>query len=181
MRFADFDFALAIGTDRRRDLIPIQWFAVIACTYLLVVQDGRIAQDPVSLLILLAPLGSMLIFLRLPDAVFTHRFFPQTMAIVDTILISAAIVLNRESPWDLFLVFFFGVLIAAIGENFLQIIGGCLIAGVLSVVIIPVSTGTSFSLDANTLLRIPLLFGSSLLYGYLAAVVEERHLMPDHG
>lgn len=174
MRFADFDFALAIGTDRRRDLIPIQWFAVIACTYLLVVQDGRIAQDPVSLMILLAPLGSMLIFLRLPDAVFTHRFFPQTMAIVDTILISAAIVLNRESPWDLFLVFFFGVLIAAIGENFLQIIGGCLIAGVLSVVIIPVSTGTSFSLDANTLLRIPLLFGSSLLYGYLADQVKRE-------
>ena len=59
--------------------------------------------------------------------------------------------------------FFFGVLIAASGENFLQVIGGCLIAGVLSVVIIPVSTGASFSVDANMLLRIPLLFGSSLL------------------
>ncbi len=123
---------------------------------------------------LLGPLGSMLIFLRLPEAVFTHRFFPHTMAIVDTILISTAIVLNRESPWDLFLVFFFGVLIAAIGENFLQVIGGCLIAGVLSVVIIPVSTGASFSVDANMLLRIPLLFGSSLLYGYLADQVKRE-------
>jgi hypothetical protein len=103
----------------KRDLVPIQWFAVIACAYLLVVQDGRIAQDPVSLLMLLGPLGSMLIFLRLPQAVFTHHFFfPHTMAIVDTILTSTAIVFNRESPWDLFLVFFFGVLIAAIGENF---------------------------------------------------------------
>ena len=73
MRCADFNFAVAIGTDRKRDLVPIQWFAVIACTYLLIVQDGRIAH---------------------------------TMAIVDTILISTAIVLNRESPWDLFLVFF---------------------------------------------------------------------------
>jgi len=174
MSFADFNFAVAIGTDRKRDLIPIQWFAVIACAYLLIVQDGRIAQDPVSLLMLLAPLGSMVIFLRLPEAVFMHRFFPHAMAIVDTILISTAIALNRQSPWDLFLVFFFGVLIAAIGANFLQIIGGCLIAGVLSVVIVPVSTGASFSLDANTLLRIPLLFGSSLLYGYLADQVKRE-------
>src|SRR5919109_1234542 len=174
MRFPDFNFTVAIGTDRRRDLIPIQWFAVISCAYLLVVQDGRIAHDAVSLLMLLGPLGSMMIFLRLPDAVFMHRFFPHSMAIVDTILISTAIVLNRESPWDLFLVFFFGVLIAAIGENFLQIIGGCLIAGILSVVIIPVSTGASFSVDANTLLRIPLLFGSSLLYGYLADQVKRE-------
>lgn len=174
MSFADFNFAVAIGTDRKRDLIPIQWFAVIACAYLLVVQDGRIAQDPVGLLMLLAPLGSMLIFLRLPEAVFMHRFFPHTMAIVDTMLISTAIALNRQSPWDLFLVFFFGILIAAIGANFLQIIGGCLIAGVLSVVIVPVSTGASFSVDANTLLRIPLLFGSSLLYGYLADQVKRE-------
>src|SRR5919106_3060474 len=145
MRFADFNFAVAIGTDRRRDLIPIQWFAVISCTYLLVVHDGRIAHDPVTLLMLLGPLGSMMIFLRLPEPVFMHRFFPHTMAIVDTILISTAIVLNRESPWALFLVFFFGVLIAAIGENFLQIIGGCLVAGVLSGVFIPVLTGARFS------------------------------------
>jgi len=49
-----------------------------------------------------------------------------------------------------------------------------LIAGVLSVVIVPVSTGASFSVDANTLLRIPLLFGSSLLYGYLADQVKRE-------
>lgn len=174
MRFVDYNFPLTIGTDRRQDLIQIQWFVVIACAYLLVVQDGRLTDAPVSLLMLLAPLGSMLIFLRLPEAVFMHRFFPSTMAIVDTILISTAIVLNRQSPWDLFLVFFFGILIAAIGANFLQIIGGCLIVGVLSVVIIPVSTGASFLVDANTLLRIPLLFGSSLLYGYLADQVKRE-------
>jgi hypothetical protein len=117
-------------------LIQIQWFVVIACAYLIVIQDGHLAQDIVSHSMLIAPLTSMLIFLRLPEAVFMHRFFPQTMAIVDTILISTAIVFNRESPWDLFLVFFFGILVAAIGENLLQIIGGCLVVGVLSLVVV---------------------------------------------
>jgi signal transduction histidine kinase len=166
--------AVASGNDRRRDLTQIQWFVVITSGYLLVVQDNRLAQDPLSLLLLAGPLLSMLIFLRLPDAVIMHRSFPQIMALVDTILICTALIVNRESPWDLFLLFFFGVLVAAIGENFLQIIGGCLLVGVLSIVIIPVSTGASFSLDSNMLLRIPLLLGSSLLYGYLADQVKRE-------
>ena len=164
----------AAGTDRRQDLTQIQWFVVIASCYLLVVQDNQLAQDPLSLLLLTGPLASMLIFLRLPDAAIGHRTFPQIMALVDTVLICTAIIVNRDSPWDLCLVFFFGVLIAAIGENFLQIIVGCLLAGILSIVIIPVSTGGSFSFDTNTLLRIPLLFGSSLLYGYLADQVKRE-------
>ena len=166
--------ALAAGSDRRRDLTQIQWFVVIACSYLLIVQDNQLAQDPLSLLLLAGPLLSMLIFLRLPDAAIMHGSFPHIMAAIDTILICTALIVNRESPWDLCLLFFFGVFIAAIGENFLQIIGGCLLVGILSIVIIPVSTGASFSLDSNTLLRIPLLLGSSLLYGYLADQVKRE-------
>ncbi len=166
--------SLAAGNNRRRDLTQIQWFVVITSSYLLVVQDNQLAQDPLSLLLLVGPLASMLIFLRLPDAAIMCRSFPQIMAAVDTVLICTALIVNRESPWDLFLLFFFGILVAAIGENFLQIIGGCLLVGILSIVIIPVSTGASFSLDSNTLLRIPLLLGSSLLYGYLADQVKRE-------
>ena len=174
MTLSNLPLALRAGSDRRRDLIHIQWFVVIACSYLLVIQDDQLAQDSVSLLLLSGPLVSMLVFLRLPEAAFTRRSFPQIMAAVDTVLICTAIIVNRQSPWDLCLVFFFGVLIAAIGESFLQIIVGCLLVGVLSVVIIPVSTGNTFSLDSNTLLRIPLLLGSSLLYGYLADQVKRE-------
>jgi signal transduction histidine kinase len=174
MKLSSLQIAVSDGSERRRDLEQIQWFVVIACSYLLLVQDDQLSLDPVSLLMLIGPLGSMLIFLRLPEAVFKHPSFPPVMAVVDTILICTAIVMNRQSPWDLVLVFFFGVLIAAIGENFLQIIGACLIVGIFSVVIIPVSTGASFSVDGNTLLRIPLLLGSALLYGYLADQVKRE-------
>src|SRR4026208_814501 len=91
----------AAGTDRRQDLTQIQWFVVIASCYLLVVQDNQLAQDPLSLLLLTGPLASMLIFLRLPDAAIGHRTFPQIMALVDTVLICTAIIVNRDSPWDL--------------------------------------------------------------------------------
>jgi signal transduction histidine kinase len=174
MKFTDFNIPLTIGTDRRSDLIHIQWFVVIASSYLLLVRDSQFIDDSLSLVMLVGPLASMLVFLRLPQSFFAHRYFPQVIAVVDTLLLSTAIVLNRESPWDLCLVFFFGILIAAIGENFLQIIVGCLVAGILSVVIIPASRGGQFALDGNSLLRIPLLFGAALLYGYLADQVKRE-------
>ncbi len=174
MSLINFQIGLTTGNERRRDLIQIQWFVVIACSYLLLVREDKLAQDSLTLLLLAAPLMSMLVFLRLPERIFAHPLFPQVMAGVDTALICMAVIMNRQSPWDLILVFFFGVLIAAIGENLLQIIGGCLVVGIFSVVIVPISTGAEFSLDSNTLLRIPLLLGSSLVYGYLGDQVKRE-------
>jgi len=49
--------------------------------------------------------------------------------------------------------------------------------GVFSLLIVPVSRGVSFELDANILLRIPLLFGAAIVYGYLADQLKrERRL-----
>jgi len=165
---------LTFGENRKKDLIHIQWFVAIASSYLLLVRDGRFVQDPVNLFLLFAPLGSILIFFRLPETVFAHRFFPQAMALADTVLICMAIVFNKESPWDLFLVFFFGIFIAAIGENLLQVVTGCLVLSVVSVVIVPLSGKGSFQIDSDTLLRVPLLFGASLVYGYLADQVKKE-------
>lgn len=170
----NFQIGLTTGSERRRDLIQIQWFVVIACSYLLLVRDDQLAQDSLTFLLLAAPLTSMLVLLRLPERVFAERWFPQVLVAVDTALICLAVIMNRQSPWDLCLVFFSGILIAAIGENLLQIIGGCLVVGIFSVFIVPISTGAQFSLDSNTLLRIPLLLGSSLVYGYLADQVKRE-------
>src|SRR5713226_3036602 len=101
---------LSLGADKKKDLIHIQLFVAIASSYLLLVRDGEFAHDPISLFLLVAPLGSILIFLRLPDSTFSHRLFPQAMAVADTAIICTAIVFNKQSPWDLFLVSFFSVL-----------------------------------------------------------------------
>ena len=160
--------------DKKRELIQVQWFVVIACSYLLIVQDGQVVHDPLSLLLLSLPLGMMAGFLRLPESAYSHRLFPATMAVVDAVLFSTAIVYNRQSPWDLCLVFFLGVLISAIGENLLQIIIGAVLVGVFSVLIVPVLGNGDFAFDANTLLRIPLIFGASLVYGHLTDQIKRE-------
>src|SRR5258706_5325850 len=111
MKFVDLNLPLTFGTDRRRDLTQIQWFVTIACVYLILVQDSRIVTDPVSLLMLIGPLGSMLVFLRLPDAAVSHRYFPQVLAGVGFVILFKGILLKRRLTLGLFLVLFFGFLV----------------------------------------------------------------------
>jgi len=165
---------VSLETNKKKDLIQIQWFVTIACCYLLLFDKGEVIQDPLNILLLIAPLGSILIFLRLPETVFAHRLFPQAMAIADTVLISTAIIVNKQSPWDLFLVYFFGIFIAAIGENLVQIVVACLGLSVISVVIEPLSGKGDIAFDPATLLRIPLFFGASVVYGYLSDQVKRE-------
>ena len=159
-------------TDKKKNVICIQWFVLIATSYLVLFRSGQVVREPLAYLLLLAPLGGMLVLQRLPQSAFDHRFFPQTFAVLDTILISIAIAFNRESPWDLLLIFFFGIFIAAIGESLTQIVIGCLVLSIISVVIVPLSSNGAFQFDSDTLLRIPLIFGASVVYGYLADQVK---------
>lgn len=169
-----FDASSSHSSDKRRDLIQIQWFVAIACSYLLIVENGEVVQDSTSLLLLVMPLASIAVILRLPESMFEHRFFPPSMVAVDTLLFFIAIIFNRQSPWDLCLIFFFGILIAAIGDNLIQIIIGSLIIGIVSVLIFPLTTDGDFEIHSNTLLRIPLLFGAALVYGHLADQVKRE-------
>ncbi len=111
-------FPSSLGSNKRRDLIQIQWFVAITCCYLLLFEEDQINYSPTNLALLTLPLGSVLVFSRLPESAFAHRFFPQAMALMDTALFSTAIIFNRQSPWDLVLVFFFGIFISAIGGEF---------------------------------------------------------------
>lgn len=158
--------------DKRRALISVQWVVVIGTSYLLLFNQGQVVEDLWVFTFVLVLLASILVFHKLPQTIFHHKLFPHVLVVVDTIFISLGIGLNRESPWDLFLIFFFGLFIAAIGESLIQIVMGCLILSILSVVIGPFPTMTRLQIDSDLLIRIPFLFGVFILYGYLAEQVK---------
>jgi signal transduction histidine kinase len=174
--FFSISFPAVLGefTDKKENLLCIQWFVVVATCYLVIFRSGQIAQDPLSYLLVIIAFGSILALQRMPPSVFDHSLSPKVLVVVDTILISTAITLNRESPWDLLLLFFFAIFIAAIGEGLLQIVTGCIALSVISIFIVPIARQGEFVLHADHLLRIPLLFGASLLYGYLVDQVKRE-------
>lgn len=159
---------------KRANLICVQWFVAIATSYLCLFREGSIVLEAGTLAFVSTVLASMLVFQHLPQWLFERALFYQGLVVVDTALISVAIALNKESPWDLLLMFFFAIFIAAIGENLLRIALTCLGLGIVSVWLFPLAGHEPLRLDAETLLRIPLLFGSSLVYGYMADQVKNE-------
>ena len=161
-------------SNKKKTIITLQWVVVIGTAYLVLFSEGHLATSLWAYCTVLALLTSMMALLHFPDATFNHRFFPHALVLTDTILVSAGILSNKESPWDLFLVFFFGLFIAGIGENLIKIILGCLIISVVSILISRSWSDGAYLLSSNTLLRVPFIFGVSLLYGYLADQVRKE-------
>jgi len=158
---------------RKNTLISLQWVLVIVTSYFVLFSKGQTINDPRSFLLIVFCLAFMLVLYRLPLRVYGHKFFAPILVVMDTLFTTVAIGLNSENPWDLFIVFYFGLFIAAIGESLLQIVAGCLIITIVSVAFSTYQGGMS-ALDSEILMRIPFIFGVSLLYGYLGSQVKKE-------
>jgi len=173
-----FRMSFDVLADKKKNTIGVQWFVTIAIAYLLLFRNGEVSQNPLAYFLLALALASAIIIQRLPESAFNRPVFCQALMIIDTVLMSAAIYLNNESSWDLLLIFFFGILIAAIAENLLQVVLTAFLLGLTSVFISPADL--EFRLRPDGLLRVSLLFGASILYGYLAEQVKvEKRMKAD--
>ncbi len=162
--------------DKKHTIIILQWLVAIVTSYLLLFNRGELSEDPKVYGIILIFLACSLILQRLPSDFFHHRFFDTALLISDTILISASIYMNRDVPWDLFLFYFFILFLAAIGENMVRIvIGSVLISIVYLGLLIQQGKGIG-QIGPEVFVRIPFLFGASILYGYLSENAKKEKI-----
>jgi signal transduction histidine kinase len=159
-------------SEKKSTLVTLQWFVVIGTSYLSLFSKGSFVQDVRGHVLIIALLASILILQRLPDHLLAHRYFNPALVIADTAMILVAIGLNQTTPWDLYLLFFFCIFIAGIGESLPQVVVGCLLISVIFLVFSMSHGSGSYLLDSEMLLRVPFLFGVSILYGYLAEQVK---------
>ncbi|MFB3123223.1 MAG: sensor histidine kinase, partial [Candidatus Binatia bacterium] len=82
--------------------------------------------------------------------------------------LSAAIYVNRHISWELFLLYFFVLFLAAMGESMLKIVLGSVIINVVYVGLLVQQGRDILQLGSDVFIRIVFLFGVSILYGYLA-------------
>jgi signal transduction histidine kinase len=154
--------------DNRTVFITLQWLVAISTSYLSLFVEGELVDDPRVSALAVALLASVLVLYRLPRELFQRRFFPHGVIVIDTILISIGIALNRENPWDLFILLFFAIFVAAIGDRLVEIVAACLVLS-LGVLAVSQLQGKSLSeLDPHVFYRIPFVFAVSILYGYIA-------------
>ena len=158
--------------DDRNAIIAIQWLVAIGTSYLLfAVHDWTLTTPLQALLVLLCLISAPLVQ-RIPDNIFDRRIIEPTLLAVDSILIISAITLSQDTPWDLLLLFFFCVFIAVICENILQIAVACFLLSLVFVLFVSPTTVNVSAIDANSLIRVPFMFGISIFYGHLASQVK---------
>ncbi|MBI2539234.1 MAG: hypothetical protein HYW04_05500, partial [Deltaproteobacteria bacterium] len=161
---------------KKKAISILQWLVAIVTSYLLLFSKGDISEDPWVFGLIVIFLASPLVLQHLPEAAFEHRYFDIGLLVVDTVLISASIYMNREANWDLFLFYFFILFLAAIGENMIRIVVGSVLISVVYLGLLVQQGKDLMQIGPELFVRIPFLFGASVLYGYLSEnAKKEKH------
>src|SRR5882724_905238 len=157
----------------RNAIIAIQWLVAIGTSYLIFASHDWSLTDPLLALVILVCLVSASVLKRIPEETYEKRIIEPGLLIPDPILIIAAI-LSQETPWDLLLLFFLCVFIAAIGENLIQIAVGCVLLSLVFLVFVSPNAADVFTIKPNFFIRVPFMFGISIFYGHLASQVKRE-------
>ncbi len=164
----DTDLSKGLVPDKKYTIIILQWVIAIATSFLILFQKGEVSKDPVVYGVVAIFLFTSLVLYRLPEGAFYHGFFDVTLLIWDTLLLSTAIYINQDISWELFLLYFFVLFLAAMGESMLKIVLGSVIINVVYIGLLVQQGMELTQLGGDVYVRISFLFGVSILYGYLS-------------
>jgi signal transduction histidine kinase len=158
----------------RNAIIAVQWLVAIGVAYLVITVNDRYLTEPLPALLILVALGSAVLLQRMPDVFYEKHLIEPGLLVLDSILILSAITTSHEFPWDLLILFFFCVFIAAIGEDLIQIGMACLLLSLVFVTFVPPNIVDVSAAPPNFLFRVPFIFGISIFYGHLATQVKRE-------
>ena len=155
--------------DKQYTVIILQWMIAIATSFLILFPKGEeVSQDPWIHALVVVFLISVLVLYRIPEHVFYSHYFDTGLMLCDTLLLSTAIYMNRDLSWDLFLIYFFILFLAAMGQSMTRIVLGSILISVVYVLLLIPDNRSLIHLGSEVYVRITFLFGVSILYGYLA-------------
>ncbi|HHQ48889.1 MAG TPA: hypothetical protein ENK19_08420, partial [Acidobacteria bacterium] len=113
---------------RLRAFVLLRLTLIVASSYLVLAQYGfQTVPWPEGTLVLLG-LFSNLVLWRIPRRVLSSPRFLAGLVVTDTLWIAALLVLTGRFEPEFFYLFFFVVLLAAIGENLAVILLGTIVA-----------------------------------------------------
>jgi signal transduction histidine kinase len=165
---------IGTGRDDRKSIIAIQWLVAIATSYLVFSAQDSQAIEPLPGLLIFLCLLSAVVVQRIPDDYFDRHVVEPGLLVVDSILIVSAITLCQQTPWDLLLLFSFCVFIAATGENLIHTGTGCTLLSLAFLVFVSPYAQEMSSIRASFLIRVPFMFGISIVYGHLASQIKRE-------
>jgi signal transduction histidine kinase len=164
---ADQENAMTYAVVGNRPFIMLRYTLILATAYLLLVERSFTLPNPVVLILIAVALGSNVLIAQLPSEVTNQPRFSAALIIGDTLWITTALLTSHQFEADFFYLYFFVLLLAAIGQS-LQVIALTAIVVCAAYLYVLTVNGTVLSLwHSPSLIRLPFLFTTAAFYGYL--------------
>ncbi len=150
-----------------RAFLLLRYTLIVATAYLLLVEGQFAVVSPGALLLVALALASNVAIAQLPPRMTESMRFASAVLVFDTVWITAALLLSGCFTAEFFYLYFFVLLLAAIGESLRLIaLGACVVcAGYLLGHSATGGWGPLWS--SPSLIRLPFLFSTAVFYGYL--------------
>ncbi len=150
-----------------RAFVLLRLTLIIATAYLLLVEsEFAFPQGPV-LILLGAALASNLLLGHIDERTTRTPIFGFAVVTFDTIWVTSALLYSGHFNAEFFFLYFFVILLAAIGESLSLIAIGAVVVCIGYVYLMIRSGQTPTLWDSPSLIRIPFLFTTTAFYGYL--------------
>ena len=156
-----------MGLTQARAFLLLRYTLIVATAYLLLVEGSFAVPSTSTVLLIAGALTSNVIAAFLPRALLLSFPFAVGVILFDTAWITAALVISGNFSADFFYLYFFVLLLAAVGESISLI---AVAAAVLCGFYLygHLAAGGSWSLwNSPSLIRLPFLFAAAIFYGYL--------------
>jgi signal transduction histidine kinase len=154
------------STSKLRAFLLLRYTLIIATAYLLLGERDFSAPPPLTGLLIALALGSNVIVAQLPRRVTESMRFATTAIVFDTAWVTAALMSSGRFNADFFLLYFFVLLLAAVGENLRLIaLAACVVCA--AYLLGHSATRASWDWSSPSLIRVPFLFTTAIFYGHL--------------
>jgi len=150
-----------------RAFLLLRYTLIAATAYLVLVEREFVLPPLPVMLAIVAALASNVILAQLPESVTSRSAFAASVIIADTLWITGVLVYSSEFDVDFLYLYFFVLLLAAIGEN-LAVIALTTVVVCGAYLYVLTTQGTILSWwQSPSIIRLPFLFTTAAFYGYL--------------
>ena len=167
------------GAPSARAFLLLRYTLIVATTYLLLVEAGFSLPSVGGILLIVAALASNVAIAQFPASLIGRPLFGAGIIVADTLWITGVLLQSGRFSAEFFYLYFFVLLLAAIGENVGLIVAAAVVTCVAYVYVLKVS-GNHWSLwSSPSLIRLPFLFTVSAFYGFLVDRTRQERRRAD--
>ncbi|MFQ5932204.1 MAG: response regulator, partial [Nitrospiraceae bacterium] len=166
--------AVRQNLSKSRALLLLRYTLIVAVSYLLLAEGGFEPPDLGLVVLIGAALISNVVIMRLPARITDSTGFTAGVMLGDTAWITATLLYAGRFNAEFFLLYFFVLLLAAIGENLRLIAIGAIVACGAYFYVLATTGGPQPFWTSPSLIRIPFIFTAAAFYGYLVDRVRRE-------